>query len=121
MSSQHLSAAGGHAAGAHVHVVPLGILVAVFVLLLVLTVITVGATLVDLGPLNIWIALLIAVVKAAAVGLYFMHLRYDHPFHGLVLAASFLFVAVFIGVTLMDTKEYQRNMEPPSSLAATSS
>ncbi|MCO6436282.1 MAG: cytochrome C oxidase subunit IV family protein [Phycisphaerae bacterium] len=104
----------------HIHVVPLRVLVAVFALLLVLTVLTVGATWVDLGVLNIWIALLIAAVKAGAVGLYFMHLRYDRPFHGVVLAASFLFVAVFIGASLMDTKEYQVNMEPPSTLSTTS-
>jgi cytochrome c oxidase subunit IV len=103
-----------HAQG-HTHVVPPKILFGTFAALLVLTVLTVAVTLVDLGPLNIWIALLVAVVKAALVALYFMHLRWDAPFNALILVSALFFVAIMIGTTILDTKEYKPNYDPPRS------
>lgn len=99
------------------HPLPLMILGAVFAALLVLTFVTVAVTWVDLGPFNVWVALLIAAVKAALVALYFMHLRYDAPFNGLVLLIAFLFVAVFVAAAIDDTTSYQDNLVPPSSVA----
>ena len=96
---------GGH------HAMPLWILGAVFVALLVLTVLTVAVTYVDLGKLNIWVALLIAVVKGGLVAMYFMHLRYDAPFNGVILITSLLFVALFIAITLTDSSAYQPAVE----------
>ena len=98
------------------HISPIGVLVGVFGLLIFFTVLTVAVTYVDLGPANIWIALGIAVIKATLVGLYFMHLRYDSPFNGLIMFAAFLFLAVFIGIALMDTGEYLPSKHPPSTL-----
>jgi cytochrome c oxidase subunit IV len=98
----------------HVHVVPMKILVGVFALLLVLTVLTVAVTMVDFGrTANVWLALGIAVAKAAAVALYFMHLRWDSPFNGLILISALFFVALFIGVVVLDAKEYYINYQPP--------
>ncbi len=88
------------------HVVPFSMLFTIFAILIVLTFATVGATYVQLGDFNLALALAIAVVKAALVCLYFMHLRWDSPFNGLVLVASFAFVALFIGFALMDSKAY---------------
>lgn len=96
-----------------VHAVPLKILFGVFIALLVLTVLTVAVTYVDLGPANIWIALGIAVLKAALVGIYFMHLRWDAPFNAVILVSALVFVAIFIGITLLDTSNYQINADPP--------
>ena len=42
---------------------------------MVLTVVTVGAALIDLGSLNIVVAIAIAIVKATLVILFFMHQR----------------------------------------------
>ncbi len=98
------------------HVSPIGVLIGVFALLIFFTVLTVAVTYVDLGPANIWIALGVAVIKGALVGLYFMHLRYDSPFNGLILVSAFMFLAIFIGITLMDTGEYQPNMGPPATV-----
>lgn len=95
------------------HAVPIWLLAAVLLALLVLTFLTVAVTWVDLGPANIWVALGIAVFKAALVGAFFMHLYWDAPFNGLVLLASFAFVAVFIGLTLIDTGEYKSSEQPP--------
>lgn len=98
------------------HVSPIWMLLGVFALLIFFTVLTVAVTYVDLGPANIWVALAVAVVKGALVGLYFMHLRYDSPFNSLILVSAFLFLAVFIGLALMDTGEYQSNIAPPDSV-----
>ena len=89
------------------HVMPIPVLLAVFALLMILTVATVSATWIDLGGANLWIAMGIATVKAAFVALYFMHLRYDHPFNALIFMAALLFLALFISLTLLDTLEYQ--------------
>lgn len=90
----------------HVHVVPTKVLVGVWAVLVLLTWLTVSATKVNLGPLNIYIALGIAVVKSAFVALYFMHLRYDKPFHAVIFVLALLFVALFISFALLDTKSY---------------
>jgi cytochrome c oxidase subunit 4 len=65
-----------------------------------------------LGPLTLWVALLIAGVKAALVALYFMHLRWDRPLNGIIMAISIGFVIMFVGGALTDTAEYQRDMIP---------
>jgi len=103
----------------HVHVVPPWMLLAVFGALLVLTIITVGVTAFDFGrTVNVWMALGIAVTKATLVALYFMHLRWDSPFNGLVCIAAMFFVALFIGISVLDTKEYNVNFQPPPVTAA---
>jgi cytochrome c oxidase subunit 4 len=99
------------------HVVPLKILFGVWAALMVLTVLTVAVTYVDLGAsVNIFVAMLIAVAKAGLVALYFMHLRWDSPLNGVVLIIALLFVAVFIGIALLDTIEYQPAFEVPSGM-----
>src|SRR3569623_1510689 len=106
LQAQAHNPANVHASG-HVHVVPPRILLATFAALLFLTVLTVAVTLVDLGKLNIWIALAVAVAKAALVALYFMHLRWDAPFNALILISALFFVAIMIGTTIIDTSEYK--------------
>lgn len=98
--------------GVLAHIVPLRVLAAVWIALLVFTWLTVAATYVDLGNLNLWIALIIATIKASLVILYFMHLRYDHPFNAVVFITSLVFVMLFIGLALMDTLEYQPELIP---------
>ncbi|NUQ61619.1 MAG: cytochrome C oxidase subunit IV family protein [Pirellulales bacterium] len=93
------------------HIMPLWVLAGVLLTLVVLTVATVAATWVDLEPWNLAIALGIATVKAALVVLYFMHLRYDHPFNALVFVTALLFLAMFLGGALTDTIQYQPDIE----------
>jgi len=97
--------ASGHGPGEHIS--PVSALVGVWGVLVVLTVITVWTARQDFGPLNLWVALGIATTKAALVVLYFMHLRYDRPFNAIVFVIGILFVGLFIGITLIDTTEYQ--------------
>ena len=117
MSTAHaLEHDSNHDSGAvHPHIMPPSVLLTVYGVLVALTVATVAITLVDLGILNIWAALAIAVLKASLVILYFMHLRYDSLFNGIILIAALGFVMVFIGVALMDTSEYRSNLQPPGT------
>jgi cytochrome c oxidase subunit 4 len=94
------------------HVMPVRLLLGVWGALMVLTVITVAVTSVDLGSrINLTIAMAIATVKAGLVVTYFMHLRWDRPFHTLVFLGSLLFVSLFISMTLLDKSEYERDIE----------
>lgn len=97
----------------HVHVVPPKLLLAVYGALLVLTLITVKVTDFELGNFNIWVALLVALIKAGVVALYFMHLRWDSPFNALCLIAALFFVVIFIGVAVLDSREYKVNYNAP--------
>ena len=94
------------------HAVPLWLLGLIFGVLMVLTLVTVGVTEFDLGYNgNLMLAMVIALVKAALVGLYFMHLRWDAPLNGFILVASLLFVTLFITFSLLDTGQYAPTQE----------
>lgn len=94
------------------HVTPVKLLVGVWLSLMILTVITVAVTSVDLGSrMNLIIAMAIATVKAGLVVTYFMHLRWDRPFHTLVFLGSLLFVSLFISLTLLDKSEYEADIQ----------
>ena len=99
------------AAESHVHVMPRRVLVGVFAALVALTIVTVAAAQIPTGSWEIWISLGIASVKAGLVAAYFMHLRYDKPFNALILVASIGFVALFLALTLADSKAYQDDMQ----------
>jgi cytochrome c oxidase subunit IV len=97
------------------HIVPLWVLALTLITLLVLTAVTVGVTLVpwlDLGRAgNLWIALIIATVKATLVALFFMHLRYEKPIIAFTLFVTFCFVLLFMGLVMMDSRAYQPNIQ----------
>jgi cytochrome c oxidase subunit IV len=99
------------ASGSAAHVVPFRTLLAVFVALLALTYITVAARFIDLGSLNIWIALGIATIKGVLVVLYFMHLRYDSPFNAIVFVTALAFMFLFLGITILDTIQFQPGID----------
>ena len=62
------------------HIQPYTHLLAVLAVLLSLTALTVAASRVQLGGLNIWMTLLIASLKSSFVLLFFMHLKYEGRF-----------------------------------------
>jgi cytochrome c oxidase subunit IV len=98
--------------------------------LLILTGITVGASYIHFGSgaANVVVALTIATIKAILVALFFMHLLHDKPVNGLIAAAGFIFLGLFLMFTLLDfdsRNDYQpRNLPtvvaPPATPAATS-
>jgi cytochrome c oxidase subunit 4 len=88
------------------HIVPFKYLLWVFLALCALTVITVAASEVNFGELNLIVALAIAVLKATLVVLIFMHLRWDKPFNAIVFVGCLIFVGLFISFTLIDSTQY---------------
>jgi cytochrome c oxidase subunit 4 len=84
---------------------------AVLLALLFLTVVTVGASYVDLGPANIVVAILIATTKASLVGLFFMHLIHDRPINAMVLVSGFLFLGLLLSFCLLDI-DYRPRVAP---------
>jgi len=78
--------------------------------LLMLTIVTVLATRVDFGTnINLAVAMLIAVIKATLVVLFFMHLKYDKIFHTVIFLSGICAAALFVGFTLMDSGQYQQS------------
>jgi cytochrome c oxidase subunit 4 len=106
MSTSHAEHEHGSADGEHhPHVLPFSMYIATWGTLLVLTVVTVGASYLDLGHTgNLIVALTIATIKASVVGLIFMHLKWDHKFHSVIFFSSLIFLAVFIGIVISDTE-----------------
>jgi cytochrome c oxidase subunit 4 len=84
------------------HTVSLRVYYGIFLALLVLTGLTVSAATIDLGRLNIVVALSIAVVKATLVLLYFMHLRSSPRLTWLVVSVGFVWLAIMITIILVD-------------------
>lgn len=85
------------------HIVPKSVLLKVFGGLIFLTLVTVGAAYVPLGPLTVPVAIGIAVGKASLVVMFFMHLKYDNPVNALTFTIGTIFVVVFVSITLLDT------------------
>ena len=82
--------------------VPYHVYVLVWAVLVLLTGLTVGAYLADMGHVAILTAIIIATVKVALVMLYFMHLRYANP----IMIGMVLFVLLnymlFLSLTFVD-------------------
>lgn len=102
----------GHAHGnGFAHPQPVSMLLAVFGALVFLTFVTVFQAKFDLGNLEIWLSLFIATIKASLVMYFFMHLGWDKPFNVLVFISAAAFLALFMGLTLMDHRGYQGSLE----------
>ncbi len=104
--------AGDHGHDEGGHVVSLKLLAGILAALLVLTVVTVAVSRVDLGELNVWVALGVATLKAALVALYFMHLRWDSLLNSVVLVTALIFVALFLILSIADSANYNPNLDP---------
>jgi caa(3)-type oxidase subunit IV len=79
--------------------------VGVWMTLIILTAVTVWVSYHNYGTWNIAVAMLVATIKASLVCLYFMHLRYDNRVNQVVFVASFVFLAIFVGLTASDVLE----------------
>jgi cytochrome c oxidase subunit 4 len=93
---------GSHPAHPQGHVVSWRVYLAVFAALVVLTGVTVLVTGFDFGPLNLIVALGVAVAKASLVVLYFMHARYSPRLTGVVIASGIAFFVILVFLTLTD-------------------
>ena len=84
------------------HIVPYRTFISIWLVLLVLTGVTVGVAQIDLGFMNIWVALSIASLKSGLVVAVFMHLKYEQPLFKLALFAALAILAIFIGFSFFD-------------------
>lgn len=91
---------------------------AVFFALLGLTFLTVFQAQFDLGDLEIVFSLIIATIKAGLVIAFFMHLVWDKPLNAIAIFSSLIFVALFLGFTLMDSQQYHERliMDPKNEI-----
>ena len=85
-----------------VHLVPYRTYVNVWLALVLLTGITGGAAVLDLGHLAMFTAVLIASVKCTLVLMYFMHLRFENKIFTIMLLASIFTYAIFVILTFAD-------------------
>jgi cytochrome c oxidase subunit 4 len=74
----------------------------VFGSLLVLTATTVAVAFVDLGPLNNFVAMGIAGLKASLVILFFMNVRYSTKLTPMVIASGLFALVIMVGLTFVD-------------------
>ena len=74
----------------------------IWIILMVLTVITIGAAQFNFGALNAPIALIIASIKAGAVALYFMHLKYEDNMTWVFIIFPLVLLFIFIGFSAGD-------------------
>jgi len=101
--------------------------VVTLVTLLILTVITVGASYIHFGSgaVNVVIALTIATIKASIVGLFFMHLLHDKPVNAIIAVSGFLFLGIFLMFDFIDVDTrgnlQPTNLHPPLAVTAPAS
>lgn len=88
------------------HIVSPKVYFAIFGALMVFTAITVAVARVDLepywGPLNIIVALTVAVIKATLVVLYFMHAKYSSKLTQVIIIAGLFWLVIMLVFTLSD-------------------
>ena len=101
------------------HIVSPKIYAAVFAALMLGTFLTVEAAKIDLGRMNIVLALGIATIKMTLVILFFMHGKYSSRRTKLIIASGFFWLAIMLALTLADYTT--RHAEPSRSQAAPAS
>lgn len=84
------------------HVAPLWLYGVIYLALITLTGVTVGAAFLDLGPLSTAVALGIAGLKASLVALYFMHVRWSSRLIPLSIFAGLFWLVHLIAGLLAD-------------------
>ena len=77
--------------------------ITVYIALVLLTAVTVAVSYVNLGLMNVVVALLIASVKASLVALIFMHLKSEDRLVWVFALVPIAFLALIIFGTLVDT------------------
>jgi len=95
------------------HIASVKSYVGIFLVLMVLTTVTVLVAYVNLGQLNKVVALGIASFKATLVILYFMHVKYSSRLTKLVVMSGFFFLIILLGLTMVDYGSREWTPVPP--------
>lgn len=86
-------------------------LIAVCLALFVLTYLTVAASKLEAGSLDIVINLGIATIKATLVVMFFMHMIYDKALNNLFFIFTIGFMLLFIALAIIDTHAYNADVQ----------
>jgi cytochrome c oxidase subunit 4 len=100
------------------HVVPVRVYLTVFAVLLLLTAATTWVAFIDLGRLNVVIMLVIAIVKATLVVLFFMHVLYSDRLTWLVVSSGFAMLMLLVVFVAGDMIVRQAATTGPSEVAS---
>jgi cytochrome c oxidase subunit 4 len=84
------------------HVIASSVYVGIWAVLMVLTGVTVFASFIELGDLNIVLALVIATIKATLVVLFFMHLYYSSKLTKVTVIAAIFFLFLLLALSMTD-------------------
>jgi len=84
------------------HITPYKTYIIIWLILMVLTIITVAAARQDFGSVNLFIAMLIASIKATIVALFFMHLKHEDSITWVFAIYPLFLLALLIGLTSVD-------------------
>jgi len=74
----------------------------IYVWLVVLMLLTILASYLNLGPFNLAVAMVIAMIKATLVVMYFMHVKYSGRLIWIYSAGAFLWLAILLALTYSD-------------------
>jgi cytochrome c oxidase subunit 4 len=84
------------------HVIPIGVYVGIWAILMLLTGLTVFVSFLELHDWNIVLALLIATIKGTLVVLFFMHLFYSSKLTKVTVIAALFFLFLLLSLSMTD-------------------
>jgi cytochrome c oxidase subunit 4 len=84
------------------HIVPVRVYVLVFLTLIVMTWVTAFVSTVDLGRLNVFVALSIAIFKASLVILFFMHVKYGARLTKFIVLCGLYWLILLLFIAMVD-------------------
>jgi cytochrome c oxidase subunit IV len=84
------------------HIGSLKVYLAIFMVLMVGTAVTIWAAFLDLGMFNAPIALIIATIKAVFVVLFFMHVKDSDRLTKITVAAGIFWLGILLTLTMTD-------------------
>lgn len=84
------------------HIVPKRVYFLVFITLIVMTWVTAIVSTVDLGRLNVYVALSIAIFKASLVILFFMHVKYGTKLTKMIVLAGLYWLILVLFIAMLD-------------------
>jgi cytochrome c oxidase subunit 4 len=84
------------------HIVPKRVYFLVFACLALLMLLTVAAAQIHLGAFNTPIAMMIALLKAALIVMFFMHVRYAPPLVRIFAVGGFVWLVILFALTFSD-------------------
>jgi cytochrome c oxidase subunit 4 len=84
------------------HIVPKRVYFLVFITLIVMTWVTAFVSTIDLGRLNVFVALSIAIFKASLVILFFMHVKYGTKLTKMIVLAGLYWLLLLLFIAMAD-------------------